>query len=287
MREKVPADAIIVTLHRMDVEKEDKTIYKESVASHYGGQKLPDFWAEEFEAIESAEQVALDTVPRPSTLSEVDAIFICKIVCTATRRARCPLKPEQRIKVTDAPELKKHAPAHGVAPNILVTVRWDSEHPDMAKMQAECESKAWATIALLWSEVAPGTAPTMGTTTIRHEIGSAVAGLDDGRHTLWEKVLRNDLPHTDVWIIMLADGFAIDLASWHYALQFVPDHCIIIFRFGAASYWRLTKTEIQAHIDNSASFWKNITPIPDIFKDWAVARSLKSLQAFSGWGIDF
>lgn len=53
--------------------------------------------------------------------------------------------------------------------------------------------------------------------TYRRGVGSAICSFDDqGRHRIFEKAFRKDLPQSDVWLILSTAGFASDKESWDY-----------------------------------------------------------------------
>lgn len=178
------------------------------------------------------------------------------------------------------PKLKE-PPTAGAARSFLVTISWSSRQPEQHQQRAEADAEKCAlhTIAELWPELCPDVAPTCKTTKIKHAYGSAIAGLDEHGHKLFEDVLLRYLSQADVWIVMSSTGFAADLESWQYALNFMPEHCLVFFRYGIASFQVLTKAEIAAYVQNPASFWdQSVIPPGHVFMEWAGVATRQRLQ---------
>lgn len=147
---------------------------------------------------------------------------------------------------------------------------------DHQQRKANNEYRALDTIAHLWPKLSPGAPPTAKNIKFHHGDGSAICGCDDqGKHKLFEKALRKDLPQSDVWLVMSTAGFASDKESWDYALNFLPDHSLVVFRYEATSYSVLTKQGIQAFLANPDEPWEDSSAA---IRDWAPIEERRRIQ---------
>ncbi|CAO1619530.1 unnamed protein product [Sympodiomycopsis kandeliae] len=93
-------------------------------------------------------------------------------------------------------------------------------------------------------------------------IGSGVAGMVDGHHSLWDDVIRNVLPQAHVLLVFGRTGFVVDFASWAYALSWAREDLIVIFRQGFHEVFPITGDAFRRHLDAPSNFWQPPPPPP-------------------------
>lgn len=88
-------------------------------------------------------------------------------------------------------------------------------------------------------------------------VGCASGGLNkDGKHTVFERVIREDLPQADIVLSIGVAGFVVDLLSWRYAAAFLPRHAAFVFHFDEQSFWFSSRAEILNYVQDPRQYWR-------------------------------